>query len=364
MTRHPDYMLVTLIGILVCAGLLILASASVAVSYQRFGSSSTYIVNQLLYGVGVGSIGFLVMQFVPYAMLRKLAIPILFMALVLLAAVFTEQFGFRAGGAQRWIYYKSIFFQPSELAKLAIVVYLAALFSRKRDALINFWQGTFPFILVVGLILALITLEPDIGTVGIIALTAGIMFFIAGGRLTYIGAGLAVAIALFFVLVQTAPYRMNRLTAFLHPELDPKGIGYQSHQALIAAGSGGVWGLGLGESRQKYSFLPESVGDSIFAITAEELGFVGASALVALFVLFALRSYHIAYRAPDVFGRYLAIGIASWISIQAFINMAAISSLVPLTGVTLPFVSYGGSSLALTLTACGILVNISKYARQ
>src|SRR3989344_513761 len=172
MTRHPDYMLVTLIGILVCAGLLILASASVAVSYQRFGSSSTYIVNQLLYGVGVGSIGFLVMQFVPYAMLRKLAIPILFMALVLLAAVFTEQFGFRAGGAQRWIYYKPIFFQPSELAKLAIVVYLAALFSRKRDALINFWQGTFPFILVVGLILALITLEPDIGTVGIIALTA------------------------------------------------------------------------------------------------------------------------------------------------------------------------------------------------
>ena len=364
MTRHPDYMLVTLIGILVCAGLLILASASVAVSYQRFGSSGVYITNQLLYGVGAGCVGFLLAQLFPYTALRKLAIPLLIMALVLLAAVFTDRFGFGAGGARRWISYKAVFFQPSEIAKLAFVVYLAALFARKRDALVNFWQGVFPFMLVAGAILGMIVLEPDLGTAGIIALTAGILFFVAGGKLKYVTAGIAIAITLFFILVQAAPYRANRFLTFLHPELDPKGIGYQSQQALIAAGSGGLWGLGFGESRQKYSFLPESVGDSIFAITAEELGFVGASVLVVLFILFALRCYHIAYRAPDLFGRYLAVGIASWISVQAFINMAAISGLIPLTGVTLPFVSYGGSSLALTLTACGILVNISKYAKR
>lgn len=364
MRRRPDYILILLIAALLVAGLLILASASVSISYKTFGSTSRYILNQLLSGVLVGVAGFMVAQWVPYTFWRRVSVPLLLLTLILLAAVFTTQFGFGAGGARRWIHYRFLFFQPSELAKLTLAMYLAAFFAKTKDRFADFWRAVFPFTLVSGAIIVLIALEPDLGTLGIIVGMTGILFFAAGGTIRHMGYMAAVALALFFVLIKTAPYRFNRFLVFLHPEIDPKGISYQIQQALIAIGSGGIWGLGFGESRQKYSFLPETVGDSIFAITAEELGFIGAAALVALFTLFALRALRVASRAPDLFGKYLCIGIASWITLQAFVNMAAIIGLIPLTGVTLPFVSYGGSSLALTLTACGILVNISKHAKQ
>lgn len=361
--RRPDYILLALIILLLCGGLVILASASVAVSYQKFGSTSKLILNQLTSGVLVGGVGFVVAQWIPYAFWRKISLPLLLITLLALIAVFTPQFGFGAGGARRWIQYGPLFFQPSEVAKLAIIVYLAAFFAKSKDRLSNFWQSVFPFILVSGAILGLIAFEPDIGTLGIILATAAVLFFVAGGKVKHVSWIAIACVGLFFVFVLSAPYRLDRFTVFLHPGHDPKGSGYQIEQALLAAGSGGIWGLGLGESRQKYSFLPESVGDSIFAITAEELGFVGAVAMVVVFVFFALRSYWVAARAPDPFGRYLAVGIASWIALQAFINISASIGLIPLTGVTLPFVSYGGSSLALVLVGCGILVNISKYAK-
>lgn len=362
--RRPDYILLTLIFLLLAGGLIMLASASVAVSYQKFGSTSKLIVNQLTSGVLVGGGGFLIAQWIPYAFWRRISLPLLLCTLLALVAVFTPQFGFGAGGARRWISFQFIFFQPSEVAKLAMVVYLTAFFAKTKDRLANFWQSVFPFILVSGAILGLIALEPDIGTLGVILATAAVMFFIAGGKIKHVSWIAIACIGLFFIFIASAPYRLDRFTVFLHPGHDPKGSGYQTQQALLAAGSGGMWGLGLGESRQKYSFLPESVGDSIFAITAEELGFVGAVAMVVIFVFFALRSYWVAARAPDPFGRYLAVGIASWIVLQAFINISAIIGIIPLTGVTLPFVSYGGSSLALVLVGCGILVNISKYAKE
>ncbi len=364
MQRRPDYVLIALIALLLAMGLIILASASVAVSYRQFGSTHRLILNQLFPGVLVGCIGFFLAQRIPYAFWKRVSLPLLLVSLILLGAVFTDQFGFGTGGARRWVHFKFIFFQPSELAKLAIIIYLAAFFAKFKENLANFWQTVFPFLLVSAAIMGFIALEPDIGTLGIIAMVIGALFFIAGGTWKYISYFIAAGIGLFFILIRTAPYRFNRFLTFLHPELDPKGIGYQIQQALLAVGSGGLWGLGLGESRQKYSFLPESVGDSIFAIAAEELGFIGAVAIVALFTLFALRAFRIAHKAPDLFGRYLAVGIASWIVFQAFTNISAITGLIPLTGVTLPFVSYGGSSLVLVLTGCGILVNISKYTKQ
>lgn len=365
MQRRPDYIFIAIIAVLFLGGLLMLAGASVAVSYTRYHAPSRLILNQLFPGAVVGIAGFFIAQRIPYAFWRKLALPLLIVALIMLAAVFTSKFGFGAGGARRWIRHGNfLFFQPSEFAKLAFVVYLSAFFAKFKENLSRFWQAVFPFLLVSVAILGLLALEPDIGTLGIIVGIAGIMFFVAGGRFKHIALFLAGGVALFFVLVRAAPYRMNRFLIFLHPNLDPQGIGYQMKQALIAVGSGGLWGLGLGESRQKYNFLPESVSDSIFAIAAEELGFVGAVALVALFTLFALRALRVARQAPDLFGTYLAVGITAWITLQAFVNISSIIGLIPLTGVTLPFVSYGGSSLALVLTACGILVNISKYAKS
>lgn len=340
-----------------------LASASVAVSYHRYGSASKLIVDQLTGGVLAGGVAFIITQRLSYSFWRKAAFALLIFSLALLISVFVPQIGFSAGGARRWIHLKIFFFQPAELAKIALIIYLAAFFAKYREYLAQFWQVVFPFCVVSAVMLGLIALQPDVGTLGIIAATAGIMFFAAGARTKHVGMLIAMLLVLFFGFVLTAPYRANRFLVFLNKDLDPQGIGYQSQQALLAVGSGGLWGLGLGESRQKYNFLPESVSDSIFGIIAEELGFVGAVGVVALFAAFALRSYRIALRAPDLFGRYLAIGIASWIVIQAFVHIAAVIGLIPLTGVTLPFISHGGSSLALVLAGCGILVNISKYTK-
>jgi cell division protein FtsW len=362
-SRRPDYILIFLIAALLFGGLLILSSASVAVSYQRYGSTSKLILNQIRSGIAVGMAAFVVALMIPYAWLRKFALLIMLVTVAALAAVFAPHIGFGAGGARRWILFKFIFFQPSELAKLAIIIYLAAFFAKYKNNISHFWQTVLPFVLVSGTVLGLIAMEPDIGTVGIICGIAGIMFFVAGGEMRHIGVLVGVMLILLFSAIITAPYRFDRFMVYLNPGHDSGGSGYQVQQAAIAIGSGGLYGLGLGESRQKYSFLPESVGDSIFAIAAEELGFVGAGILVALFVAFALRSFRIACRAPDAFGQYLATGIASWIVLQAFINISAIVGIIPLTGVTLPFVSYGGSSLALVLAGCGILVNISKNAQ-
>jgi len=204
-------------------------------------------------------------------------------------------------------------------------------------------------------------LQPDLGTMSVIIASAIAVYFIAGARWRHLAAIGVAGITLFWILIKSAPYRMARFTVFLNPELDPQGIGYQINQALLAIGSGGLFGRGLGKSIQKYNYLPEATGDSIFAIVAEELGFIRVLALIALFVFLTIRGFIIAKRAPDVFGKLVATGITAWIAFQAFINMAAMVALVPLTGIPLPFVSYGGTALLFTLAAVGILINISKY---
>jgi cell division protein FtsW len=258
-----------------------------------------------------------------------------------------------------------ISFQPSEVMKLAIILYLAAWFSeRGKKWNADTFEGLVPFLAVIGLVSFLIYQQPDAGTLGLIYLISIAMFFASGARLAHIFGLITAGLLGLAFLIKVAPYRLQRFLVFLNPDYDPLGHGYQLNQALYALGSGGILGLGLGQSRQKFNYLPEPVTDSIFAVLGEELGFIGTTLLITAFLLIAWRGLRIARRAPDEFGRLIAIGIVSWIFIQAFVNMAAISGAIPLTGIPLPFVSYGGTSLAVLLSGVGILLNISKQAKM
>ncbi len=254
--------------------------------------------------------------------------------------------------------------QPSEFAKLGFILYLAALLSRKEADIHDFKKTVVPFLIITAVISVLIILQPDIGTLFTIAIIGLSMAFSSGFRIRHLAfIGLAGA-AVFSVLISTAQYRLARLFVYLHPELDPQGIGYQINQALLAVGTGGLWGLGFGRSIQKYSYLPEPAGDTIFAITAEELGFIRVTLILCAFALVVYRGYKIAESAPDTFGRLLATGITSWILIQTFVNVASVLAITPLTGIPLPFISYGGSALVSLLFASGVLLNISTYSKS
>lgn len=355
-----DSVLFFTVGALVFFGLIMLGSASAFISQVKFGHPYYYLFRQLMFGLTGGLIGFLIAQRVPYQYYKKFAVVILLANVFLLMLVFIAPFGFGYGGATRWIQFGSFSFQPGEFIKLSLIIYLAAWFSARQKEVSQFFSGLIPFLTIAGGVGLLLMLQPDIGTLGVLTITAALMYFAAGAKLRHIFLVVVLGVAGLFALIQLAPYRLNRLVAFLNPDADPLGIGYQINQATLAVGSGGLWGLGFGNSRQKYLYLPEVVGDSVFAVFAEEMGFIAAVILISLFFLFALRGFKIAKNAPDAFGAFMAVGITSWIAVQAFINIAAISGLIPLTGIPLPFVSYGGSALAITLTAAGILVNISK----
>jgi len=253
--------------------------------------------------------------------------------------------------------------QPSEFLKLSFIIYLSAWMSGKGKAIKDFSQSLVPFLIIVGLVAFLILMEPDIGTLGVIGFSSLIIYFLAGARISHLGLVSFGSVVMFYLLTKFYSHAANRLQVFLHPELDPKGIGYQINQALLALGSGGFFGLGLGQGLQKFKYLPEPASDSIVAVIGEELGFIGIMALLLLFMIFTFRGLKIAQASPDEFGQLLAGGLTGWIVVQALINIAAICGLIPLTGITLPFISLGGSSLAISLIGMGILLNISKYSK-
>jgi len=252
--------------------------------------------------------------------------------------------------------------QPAEIVKLTFLFYLAAWLERRGSVGLRDTQaGLIPFVSVLGAIILLIALQPDVGTMAIIVAIAMVVYFVAGAPILHIAGLIVAGSGLLGLLVVLAPYRAARFTTFLYPELDPQGVGYHINQALLAIGSGGIFGLGYGASRQKFEYLPEVSGDSIFAVTAEEMGLIFCLLLVFLFLLFFRRAIKVALAAPDVFGKLVAVGIASWLTIQAFVNIGSMVSIMPMTGVTLPFISYGGTSLAISLAAVGVLLNISRY---
>ena len=306
-----------------------------------------------------------VMQKIDYRFWKKMAVPIFFLSIVFLILVFVPGIGSKIYGASRWIQLGPFSFQPSEMAKLSIILYLAAwLESRGAQKIKDFNEGLLPFLGIMGLIAFLIMKQPDTGTLGVIVLTSFAIFFISGAKISHLVSMGVGGFAFLALMVKLEPYRMNRILAFRNPDIDPQGIGYQIKQALIAVGSGGILGAGIGHSRQKYNYLPEPVGDSIFAIIGEEVGMIGATIIVLLFVVLAIKGLRIAKNAPDNFGRLVATGIVSWIIFQAFINISANIALIPLTGIPLPFISYGGTSLVFLMSAVGILMNISKQSKS
>jgi len=360
----PDYILMTIIGIIIVFGLTMLSSASAAMAYQKFQDSYHFLKRQIIIGLIPGLILFFLFFNIDYRKWKKISLPLLVFSLLLLIAVFLPFIGFSHGGSRRWISLGGFVFQPSELMKLTLLLYLAALFEKRLENIKNFSYGFLPFLILLGIISLLIILQPDIGTLFIIAITATIIFFAAGGRFLHLAFLGLMSFSTLAVLIKIAPYRMARFTVFLNPEIDPRGIGYHINQALLAIGSGGIFGLGLGNSRQKFLYLPEVSGDSIFAVIAEELGFIFTTGLIILFVILTLRGFKIAKKSPDVFGKLVAVGITSWFVFQAFINIGAMLGLLPLTGLPLPFVSYGGSAMVVSLMAFGILMNISKQTRE
>lgn len=361
--HEADKKLIAIIFAIVIFGLISLSSASAVVAYGKFGDAYYYFKNQL-FGLFVGGIAFVFFANTDYHLWKRYAFGFLVFSVVLLLLVFIPGLSAHYGKARSWINIFGFSLQPSELVKLSFLLYLAAWLEARKEDLHDFYQGIGPFLAVLGFISILMILQPDIGTLSIIAITSLIVYFVGGGDWKHIVLILIFGILGFAFMIQLKPYQMNRFKCMIDPTFSANDICYQVNQSLIAVGSGGIFGRGLGASRQKYMYLPEVSGDSIFAIIAEETGLVFSSLLLFGFFYLFYRGYLVSKYAPDDFGKILAIGIVSWLVIQAIINIGGIINFMPMTGVPLPLVSYGGSAILAALSALGVLVNISKHTKS
>jgi cell division protein FtsW len=359
--RKPDYVLLAIIFLLVVFGLAMLASASSDLGKTLFNDTYYYLKHQILFGLSLGIVGFLVAYFVPFYTWKKYAFIFLLIGVFALIAVFTP-LGTFAGGSSRWIKLGALSFQPAELMKLLFIIYLAAWLSNtKFKRTTDFQAGLLPFLLVAALVGTLLILQPATSTVAILLGAGLVVYFVSGAPYKYVFGIIALGLAVVALVIYVTPYRRARILGYLDSSADVQGQNYQVNQALIAIGSGGFSGVGYGQSATKAGYLPTPIDDSIFAVTAEELGFIGASILVVLFGMLSFRMFWLAKRMGDQFGRLLLVGFGTVVALQAFVNMASISGLIPLTGVPLPFVSYGGTALAIFLTMMGVSVNVTKY---
>ena len=363
LARHaPDYGLFAVVAVLVVLGLIAVYSASYAVAYAEYGDANFFVKRQAAAAL-IGLAGMLVAMNIDYRRLLRPSPLLMLVALVGLGAVLLPGVGIEQNGATRWVAVGALPpLQPSEFAKLAVLIYLAAWLAAKGDSVRDVALGVVPFVGMVGLVAALIVLEPDLGTALLVAAITGTLFFVAGGRLMHVLALLGSGIVATATLIAVAGYRMDRIFAFISAESDPSGVGFQTLQMLVALGSGGVSGLGLGVSRQKFFFVPGAHTDGVLAIIGEELGFIGVMVVLGLFALLLWRGLAIARRAADRFGSLLAIGVLAWIGFQVLINVGGVTRALPLTGMPLPFISYGGSALVMTMVAAGVLLSVSRYA--
>ncbi|MDD5144825.1 MAG: putative lipid II flippase FtsW [Candidatus Pacebacteria bacterium] len=362
--RHPDYILLGIIGTLVAFGILILSSVSAAPSFRLTGDTYYFLKHQIFFGLLPGLVlGYLAYRF-NLSLIKKYSFLLLIFTFILMVLVFLPAIGSKdSATADRWLNIGGFSFQPSELLKLSFILYLATwLKSRSEKKFLDLKQTFFAFLMVLGSIALLLFFQSNASMLGIIFLIAIIMYFSMDMPLKYTAVTGLVALGGVAALIKIAPYRINRWLVFLDPDKDPMGIGYQLKQSLIAVGSGGLFGVGLGMSTQKLGYLPQTISDSIFAVFAEEMGFVGGIILIALFLIFAWRVFRLATKTNDKFYKLAAVGISSWIIIQTFVNIGAMIGLMPLTGVPLPFISAGGSALTIELIGMGILLNISKHA--
>ena len=353
-----DKTLLSVVVALCLLGLVMVFSSSEALGVVQYGNASYFFQHQIIW-LALGAVGGLFALGFDYHRLRSLAPLMMLGIVVLLLLVLVPHIGVSRNGARRWFGVGAFTIQPAELAKVVLVCYLARWLEKSSERVRSVREGLLPFLLMLGLVVGLVLLEKDLGTSMVLAIIAISMFMVAGARWHHVGGVVAVAALAVFALIKLEPYRYSRMAAFLNPWNDSLNTGFQSVQSLLALGSGGLTGVGLGNSIQKYQWLPEAHTDFIFAIIGEELGLIGTLLVLCLFCTLAYRGYRAALRAPDTFGLLLATGVTTWITFQAFVNMAAVTTVLPTTGIPLPFVSFGGSSLSVTLTAVGLLLNIS-----
>lgn len=357
---HIDKPLAILILTLLVGGCMIFASAAFGLLARGATNMSSVVFGHLVLGVGLGFIAMIIASYIDYHQWRKYAPYLYALALLATIAVFIPYIGMEHGGARRWIIIAGFSLQPSELLKIGSIIAAAAYFSAIRTKVSSLTYGFGGFVALILLPSLALVAQPDIGTLGIISISTFAIFFAAGASWKQIAAAACIAIVSLSLLVYMKPYIRNRITTFLDPGQGQQGQSYQIRQSLIAVGSGGLTGRGFGQGIQKFTYLPEPMGDSIFAVAGEELGFIGAFGIVLLFLAFALRGYNIAARSKDLFGSLLAVGIATYLASEAFVNIAAMLGVAPLTGIPLTFISQGGSAMLVSLASAGILLNISR----
>tara|TARA_B100000700_G_scaffold224648_1_gene247749 strand:+ start:833 stop:2011 length:1179 start_codon:yes stop_codon:yes gene_type:complete len=349
----------TTAALLILLGVVMVLSAASVQDLRVHGDAWHHVRRQVIWIV-LGTTGLLAMLRVDYRRLRRAASPVLIVTLILLVLVFVPGVGIEANGSSRWIGIGALTLQPSEMAKLAMILYGAMLLSSGDRDIGDFQRTQLPMMVVLGLVGGLVYAEPDMGTAAVLVAIGASLLFFAGLRMILVVGGGALALGVLAALSMTAGYRRDRLLSLFDPWNDPLVTGWQAIQAGVAMSNGGMWGMGLGASRAKWGFLPYAQTDFIFAIVAEELGFVVSVLVVLAFLAIGLVGLRTAFRAPDQFGQLLAAGITTWIVLQAYVNIGAVLGLLPITGIPLPFLSYGGSSMVFTMTAYGVLLNIAR----
>lgn len=357
----PDLLIVIITFALLTVGLVMVYSASAIWAEYKFDDAFFFVKRQLIFA-GLGIVAMFFIMNIDYWVWKQYSKPIIIACFVMLILVLIPGIGVVRNGSQSWIGVGSFVIQPSEFMKLGMIIFLAKFLSENQKYITTVKKGLLPSLGLAGIAFGLIMLQPDLGTGTVMIGTCVVMIFISGARIMHFAALGIAALGGFVALIISAPYRLQRITSYLDPWEDPLGSGFQIIQSLYAIGPGGLFGLGLGQSRQKFFYLPEPQTDFIFAILSEELGFIGGTFIILLFSLLLWRGIRVAIGAPDLFGCFLTVGIVAMIAIQVMINIGVVIGLIPVTGITLPFLSYGGSSLTLMLMAVGILLNVSKHS--
>jgi cell division protein FtsW len=360
--RNWDYLLLVITLSLTLMGLVMLLSSSAIMAQKRFGDAYYFFRPQVAY-VLLGLLIMVILKNVPYQLFCKLSYPMLLITVAALIVVLIPGLGFKAGGASRWLRVGSLSFQPSELAKMTMVIYLAYSLASKREKMKEFMVGIFPHLFVLAIIVPLVLAEPDLGSSMTLILLSISMMFVAGVRFRYLIGMALITVPAAAWLIMSSPYRLKRITAFLSPWDDPLGAGYHIIHSFYAFASGGLTGLGPGGGQQKLFFLPEPHTDFIFSVVGEEFGFIGVTLVALLFLILVIRGISIALNAYELEGTYLALGLTLVIGFQAFINMAVVVGLLPTKGLTLPFFSYGGSAMLVNFACIGLLLNVASQGK-
>jgi len=360
--ERPDVMILVITLILVTIGTAMIYSSSSILAMERFKDAQFFLKKQVFF-VMIGMGAMVLMTKLDYHRLKKLAYPGVFLSVILLLLIFVPYLGIKAGGARRWLNLGFVSFQVTELAKVCIVLFLAHFLTRKANYLKTFSRGILIPLLVTFVIIVMVALQPDFGATVMIAMILMLMLFLAGCRITHLAGMTALLIPAAVWMLMFKSYRIDRLNVFLNPWNDPGNKGFQIIQSLLSFGSGGTFGVGIGDGMQKLFYLPEPHTDFILSVIAEESGFVGVATIILLFAALIVRGFIVAFRAPDLFGTLLAAGLTMILAMGVFINIAGVMGLIPLKGLTLPFLSYGGTSLVMSLVTVGILLNISSHVR-